>query len=213
MTYPQLAGFLFALGNGPELVLPSEWMPIVFNDRDAGYDTPSEAEGIVQAMMALHNDAVRERVEGYPALPPGCERRKEPLANLDSAAPFSQWARGFLMGYDYLEEFWDAYTPEALDEPLGSAAMVLSCCANLRLAKAYHKEGKGGTTFEQFMKTVMALVPDAMAQYAVVGKTIYRTRCDSDNRRAPKEPGPKIGRNDPCPCGSGRKFKRCCGAT
>jgi SEC-C motif-containing protein len=22
---------------------------------------------------------------------------------------------------------------------------------------------------------------------------------------------PKIGRNDPCPCGSGRKFKRCCG--
>jgi hypothetical protein len=23
---------------------------------------------------------------------------------------------------------------------------------------------------------------------------------------------PKIGRNDPCPCGSGKKFKRCCGA-
>ena len=23
---------------------------------------------------------------------------------------------------------------------------------------------------------------------------------------------PKIGRNEPCPCGSGRKFKRCCGS-
>jgi SEC-C motif-containing protein len=23
--------------------------------------------------------------------------------------------------------------------------------------------------------------------------------------------GPKTGRNDPCPCGSGRKFKHCCG--
>ncbi|MFN5684903.1 SEC-C metal-binding domain-containing protein, partial [Bradyrhizobium sp.] len=22
----------------------------------------------------------------------------------------------------------------------------------------------------------------------------------------------KIGRNDPCPCGSGKKYKRCCGA-
>jgi preprotein translocase subunit SecA len=22
---------------------------------------------------------------------------------------------------------------------------------------------------------------------------------------------PKVGRNEPCPCGSGRKFKRCCG--
>ena len=26
-----------------------------------------------------------------------------------------------------------------------------------------------------------------------------------------REGVPKIGRNDPCPCGSGRKYKRCCG--
>ena len=25
------------------------------------------------------------------------------------------------------------------------------------------------------------------------------------------EKGPKIGRNDPCPCGSGKKYKKCCG--
>jgi uncharacterized protein len=24
---------------------------------------------------------------------------------------------------------------------------------------------------------------------------------------------PKVGRNDPCPCGSGKKFKKCCGAS
>lgn len=24
--------------------------------------------------------------------------------------------------------------------------------------------------------------------------------------------GPRVGRNDPCPCGSGRKYKKCCGA-
>jgi uncharacterized protein len=24
---------------------------------------------------------------------------------------------------------------------------------------------------------------------------------------------PKVGRNDPCPCGSGKKFKQCCGRT
>jgi hypothetical protein len=27
----------------------------------------------------------------------------------------------------------------------------------------------------------------------------------------PKTSEPKIGRNDPCPCGSGKKFKKCCG--
>jgi len=33
--------------------------------------------------------------------------------------------------------------------------------------------------------------------------------------KSTKEPvvasGPKVGRNDPCPCGSGKKFKKCCG--
>ena len=24
--------------------------------------------------------------------------------------------------------------------------------------------------------------------------------------------GPRVGRNDPCPCNSGKKFKKCCGA-
>ena len=28
----------------------------------------------------------------------------------------------------------------------------------------------------------------------------------------PVKKGPKVGRNDPCPCGSGRKYKHCCGA-
>ena len=29
---------------------------------------------------------------------------------------------------------------------------------------------------------------------------------------APIRTGPKVGRNDPCPCGSGKKYKNCCGA-
>ena len=30
--------------------------------------------------------------------------------------------------------------------------------------------------------------------------------------RQPVKRGPKVGRNDPCPCGSGKKYKHCCGA-
>ncbi len=30
-------------------------------------------------------------------------------------------------------------------------------------------------------------------------------------KAAPKKAGPKVGRNDPCPCGSGKKYKKCCG--
>jgi uncharacterized protein YchJ len=41
---------------------------------------------------------------------------------------------------------------------------------------------------------------------------------DAELNRYGEEPGetyvrdrPKVGRNDPCPCGSGRKYKKCCG--
>jgi len=30
-------------------------------------------------------------------------------------------------------------------------------------------------------------------------------------QQKPAKTGPKVGRNDPCPCGSGKKFKHCCG--
>jgi uncharacterized protein YecA (UPF0149 family) len=30
---------------------------------------------------------------------------------------------------------------------------------------------------------------------------------------APRRSVPAPGRNDPCPCSSGKKYKRCCGAT
>ena len=30
-------------------------------------------------------------------------------------------------------------------------------------------------------------------------------------RRVPVRKGKKIGPNDPCPCGSGKKYKKCCG--
>ncbi|MGB7747022.1 MAG: preprotein translocase subunit SecA [Verrucomicrobiia bacterium] len=33
----------------------------------------------------------------------------------------------------------------------------------------------------------------------------------SKDKPKPKRIGPKVGRNDPCPCGSGRKYKQCCG--
>ncbi|WP_428239598.1 SEC-C metal-binding domain-containing protein [Gynuella sp.] len=41
--------------------------------------------------------------------------------------------------------------------------------------------------------------------------------CSNSDCCAPQNPitraAPKVGRNDPCPCGNGRKFKKCCGLT
>jgi SEC-C motif-containing protein len=70
-------------------------------------------------------------------------------------------------------------------------------------------------------------VVEFVARYIEKGKTvnhheIARFRREEDgwffyDGEAPKpqtvkRDTPKVGRNEPCPCGSGRKYKRCCGA-
>jgi preprotein translocase subunit SecA len=39
---------------------------------------------------------------------------------------------------------------------------------------------------------------------------VTHSRGVSERRPEPGRSGPKVGRNDPCPCGSGKKYKKCC---
>jgi preprotein translocase subunit SecA len=36
---------------------------------------------------------------------------------------------------------------------------------------------------------------------------------EEESKKPVKRHDKKVGRNDPCPCGSGKKYKRCCGAS
>jgi len=61
---------------------------------------------------------------------------------------------------------------------------------------------------------ILALCQENEIQ-VLVGVEPDKTEDISDVERilAPPVPalaGPKVGRNDPCPCGSGKKFKKCC---
>ncbi len=44
---------------------------------------------------------------------------------------------------------------------------------------------------------------------------VHGPGCSHGHGHEPAAPvvraAPKVGRNDPCPCGSGKKFKKCCG--
>ena len=43
------------------------------------------------------------------------------------------------------------------------------------------------------------------------GRWVYDGVVTAEGHTVRRE-APKIGRNDPCPCGSGKKYKKCCGA-
>ena len=132
------------------------------------------------------------------------------MENLQPDAPMSQWAQGFGMGYDYLSEVWDVYTPDEFDEEIGALLMTLTFFSSPTLAEAYRDEMKGKGTLEQLAQSVTEIFPTAMGEYAHLGRSIYRARLDAGDLDLEPASPIKIGRNDPCPCGSGKKFKKCC---
>ena len=57
------------------------------------------------------------------------------------------------------------------------------------------------------------LAPTVMANDRLILQGAQKTMNESGQveRKPRDESGKKIGRNDPCPCGSGKKYKKCCG--
>jgi uncharacterized protein len=211
LNYPELCGFLFAVASAPELLKPSEWLPLIFDDRDANYASMEEAKAILQDIMELYNQINEAVFEGKVRLPEDIAMAKHPPANLDEAAPLAQWSRGFLNGHNWLVGLWDAYTPKDLDEELGSCLMMLSFFADKKLAEAYCKEvqKKPPPSVEEMAHTVVDLFEGAMANYAHLGRSIQAVLAEQTANH-PYVRQEKVGRNDPCPCDSGKKYKHCC---
>lgn len=174
LTYGELAGFLFAVTCAPESVMPSDWLPQIFNEQEGGYETLDEAKEILPLIMDLYNHVNFGVLERKPRLPPGCVIDPEPMANLEPDAALGQWARGFGEGHDWLVEIWEEYAPDEWDKELGACMMVLSFFASRKLADAYRKEiRKRGTPLKTMAAEMIELFPGAMASYAHMGRSIH----------------------------------------
>ena len=85
----------------------------------------------------------------------------------------------------------------------------------------YKREG-----YDMFEEMVRLIQEDTMRRlyFTVLARPVERkqvaqpiaaTHGDSAEpaAKSPKKSEAKVGRNDPCPCGSGKKYKNCCGKT
>ncbi len=131
-----------------------------------------------------------------------------PAIAISRKTSISRWG----LGYDYLAEVWSEYAPDELDEDIGALVMTLTFFTSPNLAEAYHQETKGTGSLEQFAQSMVEIFPDAMREYAHLGRSIYQARLETGDLDGVPPGHRKVGRNDPCPCGSGKKFKQCCSA-
>jgi len=67
------------------------------------------------------------------------------------------------------------------------------------------------TIKEDTVKTLYRVKPEKKVQRERVAEAVSTNMDDSVKRQPIVRKGKKIGRNDPCPCGSGKKYKNCCG--
>ena len=212
LRYHGLQGFLFAVASAPEVVLPSEWQPIIFGavDTFASLDEAQEILGQITALYSSINAAVRDAPT---LLPADCPLPDDVLANFEDEAPIAQWCRGFLRGHRWLEELWEEYLPEELAEELDATLITLAFFSSREMAEAFlAKNPTGEQSLETAAATIHGVLPRAVVQYAHLGRSIA-TLAEHDAEPSEPSHSTKVGRNAPCPCGSGKKYKKCCGTT
>ena len=78
------------------------------------------------------------------------------------------------------------------------------------------------TTNLQAFEALLTSLPQSLLHAGSPGQPAAPQAKPQQEEAAPEAPKielpikrelPKVGRNDPCPCGSGKKFKNCCGRT
>ena len=201
-----MEGYFAALAAGPHAVLPSQWLPWVW-DMDAGAVQPpfadvGEANAWMQVIFRQYNGVVRDLMETPAAFRPIYER--------DPRWSALAWCQGFLFGVELGEDDW---APLLESQPTWMTPFTrLGTDDGLALTE---KHGDAEVWLEQILPSLLKIHEYGRKQReAVSGGTVqdtfpFGTRMPG----SPTRTAPKVGRNDPCPCGSGMKFKKCCAIT
>jgi len=193
MMLSDLDGFLTGIAIGPELILPSEWLPVIWGGEEPAFADSEQANEIISAIMGRYNEILSTLQEG--------RWRISPIfwEGVDGSLIAGDWAEGFM---DAVRMRMDAWEPLFLHRSMGELLMpilVLCCDEN---GESYFSGDEAAD--EILIKTAPNVIPAAIDGIDM----FWRERA---LKPSPIRKELKTGRNDPCPCGSGKKYKRCCG--
>lgn len=193
MMLSDLDGFLTAVAIGPELIMPSEWLPYIWGGDSPGFQSEDQAQRVLGAIMGRYNeilDVLAHEPEAFEPILYENRKTGETIA--------ADWAEGFLIGVQLRAGAWKAlfnsedalcFAPIAAFTPGKDGGFMI---------KPEHD-----ADIDRFRAEAGDLIPEAVrGMYLFFQKT-----------RGYFEGSTKLGRNDPCFCGSGKKFKKCCGAS
>jgi len=209
-------GFATALLVAPRLIMPGEYFPVLLGeDGMAVFKDEAELGLFMDGFNRRWNEIARalaapvENLADPKALAPLIMDWEGLLAELPAAEaaevrpdmpPYGQlWAAGFLIVVEHWEDDW------SLPEDSKDESFVDAC---LDPFYALITPEADWTPEERKLNRDEHVASAIWAAYDL--REFWLDRGFVPHAPIRKEPEP--GRNDPCPCGSGKKYKKCCGA-
>lgn len=199
-----LDGFLSAIALfNPPVKEESEWYPYIFNEEGnpCEVDEPETVRTLINQRLQEIRAFQAQRHFYNPIIFPLEDDSGNPVTGPEGLSALEPWAMGF---YNALAQYSDRVdVTEAIEAQLCRIHRFLELDEedpdyqqNLAIRQAVEKEHPV-RNLEEGMVEMMAGVIE-IAKLNLPNKPVNRAT-------------PKIGRNDPCPCGSGKKYKNCCG--
>jgi len=189
----ELDGLFTAIVSGPETIMPSQWLPAVWGDFEPVWEDEKEFEHILSLMMRHMNGISGVLMQTPEAFEPLYLMRE---VEGDTFTIVDEWCEGYWRGVQLTQDYWDEGGQEMAD--LLVPILAFTGETNWRGHDFTHNE---------VQKIQQAIEPNVRAIHAY---WLARRAGQKPDRKPERHRGPRVGRNDPCPCGSGKKYKRCC---
>jgi len=188
-------GLLAAVASGPQPVPQDVWLAaIVGEDRKfADYAEEREFTTLLERFAADTAQQLNEG-EGFDFI----------LYGEDDGEELGDWAEGYLLGVDLAEPRWDELAGEEDYDNILFPFLALTGDAKqmaLEASEEWMDEAEEAKMLAEIRTNIASHLLD-----------VRQFWFDKSVPPTVRREGPKIGRNDPCPCGSGKKYKNCHGA-
>jgi len=205
MNTEMLDGFFAALICSPDMVPPSEYLRLIWGGDhmggEKGWRDEAEMQEFFDLIMRHWNSIARPLSSGDVFVP-------FLLEGDDGVARGNDWASGFTRGMGLRREAWSQLFDDK--DHAGSLVPILALAHEHDPDPSMrpYKESIGAERREQLIVGAAAGVT-RIYRYFVARRTPVTVREELGTRIRSSR---KVGRNEPCPCRSGKKFKKCCGA-
>jgi uncharacterized protein len=204
LNLEQLDGFFSALSCGPGLVHPSEYLPEIWGgdmaDEDA-FASQQQLKGVLDLVMR-HWSGIAEALQSGDVFLPLL------LEDDDGIAHANDWAHGFMRGMALRQEDWAELLE---DEDHGGWLVPILALAHEHDPDPSMRPYQEPMDADRREQLIVGIAAGVTALYRYF-EPRQRMQADLGGGQATyRRTVPKIGRNDPCACGSGKTYKQCCG--